>query len=385
MPSRPPSSDGFVVRTAAFYAISCILQGVQLPFFPVWLEAKGFDAGQVGALLSATALMRVVSVTTATRAADHHFGIRSVIVAFAIATATGFTLLGLVDKLWLIVALSVFTAMSHTPAMALLDAYTLRGLRTRGRAYGPVRLWGSASFIVANVAAGMAFDVIQARDLVWLLAASAVAVAVFSFSLIPLPAPAPPVEAAHAPRPLWRNPSFMAIVLAASLVQSSHAVYYGFSTIGWKAAGYDGIAIGALWGLGVVAEIVLFAYSGRLSPSFGAAQLLMLGAAGAVIRWTAMAFDPPGWTLPFLQCLHALSFGASHLGAIAFLAHAAPEGRSATAQGYFSIMHGITLSVCMLIAGFLFERAGMMSYLAMAVVALCGGLIAVGVWSRARN
>ena len=32
-----------------------------------------------------------------------------------------------------------------------------------------------------------------------------------------------------------------------------------------------------------------------------------------------MAFDPPGWTLPILQTLHGLSFGASHLGAVAFI------------------------------------------------------------------
>lgn len=382
---RHLSTDGFAFRTASFYAVSCILMGVQLPFFPVWLQSKGFDAGQVGAILSATALMRIVSVTTATRAADHHFGIRLVIIAFGMATATGFTLLGFTDQLWLIVALTIFTAFSHTPAMALLDAYALRGLKLRGRAYGPVRLWGSASFIVANIAAGFAFDIIDTRNLIWLLSASAIATAMTAIWLMPLP-PVPPLADASQPaRPLWRSPGFLAIVIAASLVQSSHAAYYGFSTIAWKAAGFDGVAIGALWALGVIAEIVLFALSGRLPPAFGPVPLLMLGAAGAVLRWTAMALDPPGWSLPLLQCLHALSFGASHLGAIAFLAHAAPEGRGATAQGYFSIAQGITLGFCMLLAGFLYERVGMLSYLAMAVVALCGGLIAAGVWLRARG
>ena len=186
------STDGFALRTAAFYAVSCFLMGVQLPFFPVWLESKGFDAGQVGAILSATALMRIVSVTTATRAADHHFGIRRVIIAFAIATAAGFTFLGFVDKLWLIVSLTVLTAFCHTPAMALLDAYALRGLKARRRAYGPVRLWGSASFIVANLAAGLAFDIIRASDLIWLLSISAVATAMTAFWLMPLPAVATP-------------------------------------------------------------------------------------------------------------------------------------------------------------------------------------------------
>lgn len=326
--------------------------------------------------------MRIVSVTSATRAADHHFTIRSVIIAFAIGTATAFTLLGFTDRLWLIVMLTVLAAFSHTPAMALLDAYALRGLKARKRAYGPVRLWGSAAFIFANLAAGLAFDIIDTRDLIWLLSASAIATAMAATWLMPLPQPAPLQDHGLASRPLWRNPGFLAIVAAASLVQSSHAVYYGFSTIGWKAAGYDGVAIGALWALGVIAEIVLFAMSGRLPPSFGSVPLLFLGAIGAVLRWTAMAFDPPGWTLPFLQCLHGLSFGASHLGAIAFIAHAAPEGRGATAQGYFSVMQGITLSGCMLLAGFLFERVGLLSYLAMALVALVGASIAAAVWMR---
>ena len=69
-----------------------------------------------------------------------------------------------------------------------------------------------------------------------------------------------------------------------------------------------------------------------------------------------------------LQLLHALSFGATHLGAIAFIAHAAPEGRGATAQGYFSVVQGVTLSACMLLAGLLYEAIGVASYGAMALI-----------------
>ena len=48
------------------------------------------------------------------------------------------------------------------------------------------------------------------------------------------------------------------------MIQGSHALYYGFSTMDWRAVGLDGTLIGMLWGLGVAAEIVLFALSGRL-------------------------------------------------------------------------------------------------------------------------
>ena len=46
------------------------------------------------------------------------------------------------------------------------------GLAPHRRAYGPVRLWGSAAFIVANLAAGYLLDVIAARDLIWLIVAA---------------------------------------------------------------------------------------------------------------------------------------------------------------------------------------------------------------------
>src|SRR5674476_967533 len=58
---------------------------------------------------------------------------------------------------------------------------------------------------------------------------------------------------------------------------------------------------------GLIAEIVLFAVSGRLPPFFQPGVLLMVGALGAALRWSAMAFDPPAVWLPWLQLLHALS------------------------------------------------------------------------------
>ena len=88
-----------------------------------------------------------------------------------------------------------------------------------------------------------------------------------------------------------------------------------------------------LWGLGVAAEIVLFAFSGRLPKSLRPTTLLAIGGLGAIVRWTAMAFDPPTALLPALQILHAASFGAAHLGMMGFLARAVPRELAATAQG----------------------------------------------------
>ena len=117
------SNDDFALRTAFFYAVTFILLGIHMPFFPVWLQASGFDAGQVGAILSGTAMLRVIAVPLATGAADRRLGLRNVIVLSAVATALGVFALGLAAVPWLIVALTLFTAFANTPAIALLDAY----------------------------------------------------------------------------------------------------------------------------------------------------------------------------------------------------------------------------------------------------------------------
>jgi PPP family 3-phenylpropionic acid transporter len=97
----------------------------------------------------------------------------------------------------------------------------------------------------------------------------------------------------------------------ASLIQASHAVYYGFSVLDWRAKGLNAATIGGLWGLAVMAEIALFAVSARFPQRIGSLSLLGIGALGAVLRWGAMDFNPPLVMLPMLQLLHAFSLGAT--------------------------------------------------------------------------
>jgi len=214
-------------------------------------------------------------------------------------------------------------------------------------------------------------------DLIWLMVVAMALATAAALALVPLhsdPAGAPARGSATG---LLRNPAFLAAIAAASLVQASHAVYYGFSTIDWQAAGYDGGVIGALWALGVISEIALFALSARLPSTITPLALLLAGAAGAVVRWSIMAAAPPAILLPALQCLHAFSFGTTHLGALAFVSRMAPPGAGATAQGYFAVAHGVTMAVATALAGVLYGRFGSGAYAAMAVLAVVGGLCAL--------
>ena len=376
----PQKSTGeqFSLRLKAFYAALFLTLGVQLPFLPVWLTAKGLDARSIGIVLAVPAVIRIVAIPLATRVADRRDALRGVIILAAAGATMAFGVLAFAQGALAITLVYALASAAYAPVMMLVDTYALRGLAQRGRAYGPARLWGSAAFIAASFGAGALLDLIAPGDLIWLMVGAMALATAAALALVPLsaePAGGSPARASASELP--RDPAFLATVAAASLVQASHAVYYGFSTIDWQAAGYDGGVIGALWALGVIAEIALFALSARLPSAITPVALLVIGAAGALVRWTAMALAPPLAALPLLQCLHALSFGATHLGALAFVARVAPPGAGATVQGYFAVTLGVTMAIATALSGVLYGRFGGAAYAAMAAMAAAGGLCAL--------
>ena len=318
MPHTPGEArrDLFAAKLALFYAALFVILGIHMPFFPLWLEAKGLSARDIGLVLAAPMLVRVFAIPIATREADRRGAVKATIALSTLTAALSTGFLGLVDGFWPILWMWTLVTLAFTPAMPLTEAYALKALPARGRAYGPVRLWGSAAFIAASLGAGFLLDAVAPVNLIWFIFAAFMSAALIAFTLEPADEKVSAPSAEMVSPRILLQPAFLAVVAAAALVQASHAVYYGFSTLDWRATGLSGQSIGMLWALGVAAEIGLFAISGRLPPAIGPTLLLIIGALGALLRWSMMALNPPDLLLPVLQCLHALSFGATHLGAL---------------------------------------------------------------------
>jgi MFS transporter, PPP family, 3-phenylpropionic acid transporter len=376
MPFSPqiPTSATFAWRLALFYSALCATFGVQMPFLPVWFAAKGLDAGSVGVVLAIPLVVRVLAIPIATRIADRCDAARAVIMTGSVAALLAHVAVGLVQSPAAIMAAVAFASFFYTPLMPLADAYALRGLALHGRSYGTVRSWGSAAFIAGTLGCGWLLDLIAQRELIWVVVGALALNAAAACALTPLGERMSRATAQlTSASALLRDSRFLMVAAAAALIQASHAVYYGFSALQWQAAGLDGATIGTLWAVGVVAEIALFAASARFSMEPTA--LLLTGAAGAFMRWGAMAFDPPPVLLMMLQCLHALSFGATHLGAVGFVARVAPAGLGASAQGYLAVALALVMAGAMGISGELYARWGSGAYWAMAVLAALGVLV----------
>ena len=266
--------------------------------------------------------------------------------------------------------------------MPLIETVAMGGMRNSGMDYGRVRLWGSGSFILASFGCGLLVGAAGVGAIMPVLVIFS-ALTVAGVYLLPRDLAA---EAGEPGSPVRRlkladaaslahSPSFLLFLVAASAIQASHALFYAFGTIHWRAQGIADGTIGALWSLGVIAEIVLFAVSGRVLASLGAGRLLLVAGLAAVVRWAFMAIDPPLLATFLLQCLHAFSFGAAHLAAMHFLTDAMPEDRSATAQGIYSAaVAGLGLGLVTLACGPLYRSLGGEAYAVMALLALIGVL-----------
>jgi MFS transporter, PPP family, 3-phenylpropionic acid transporter len=364
-------NDSFAWRLALVYAAFFLIVGWHLPLFPVWLTARGLDPAAIGFVLAAMQAIRVIGTPLGTRIADRYGSLHGAIVVTTLASVAAIGVLGAASGFAFVLIAAAALAFVSAPVLPLTDAYGLKGLAARAKSYGPVRLWGSVAFIVANLSGGVLLNVLAPGNLIWVICAGNCALAVAAMLLLPMRRETASRSAGSHSH--LRQPAFLAIAAAASLIQASHAVYYGFSTLDWTAKGFDGITIGVLWALGVVAEIVLFALAGRLPRRIGPVTLILVGALGGIVRWSAMTFNPPTALLFPLQLLHALSFGATHLGTMMFLSQNAPEQSRAAAQGDVSTASSLAMAAASAIGGILYAANGAAAYAAMAALCVAGG------------
>ncbi|MEH2478885.1 PPP family 3-phenylpropionic acid transporter [Nitrobacteraceae bacterium AZCC 2146] len=363
----------FAARLALFYGAVFGSVGTYLPFFPVWLRAVGIDPSWIGLITAVPSVTRFTVLPFITGLAERHRALRAAMIATAFLTAIGFSIVGLLDQPLLIFIAFALTACMWTPLVPLTDGYALKGVARYGLNYGPLRLWGSAAFVVGALACGLLVEVIAAKHLIWVIAGMAGLGALASVGLQSLTTPGLAPRTLTSATALLRERGFLTIMAASALIQGSHAAYYTFASISWQGTGLGGLTIAVLWALGVTAEIVVFALSPRftLSP----ALLVVLGGLSGVTRWLITAQHPPVAVLAVIQLMHGLTYGLTQVGIMGLLVRHVPGHLTATAQGYLTACTGIVMSCAAILSGVIYARYGQGAYYAMALLALAGASV----------
>jgi PPP family 3-phenylpropionic acid transporter len=370
--ARSSAPRYFAYRTALVFSAPMIVNGIALPYFPVWLQSNGMNAAEIAAILAVPMVLRVIVAPVVSMISDRlgeraNVLIWSSILSFLTAIALFWS-----STFWPVAIIFGLQGAVYSPYIPVTESILLTGVRRWGFDYGLMRLWGSLAFIGSSIVAGALIGqygggmVLPAMAIGFVLTIMAALIAPRTGRS----------QAAHAAIPPQRNiltrPYFLLLLIGASLSQSSHAMLFASSAIDWGKAGFTGTEIGILWSAGVFAEVIVFLFARRLLRNFSNWALVFLGIGAAILRWLAYPLADGFAAFFALQCLHAFTFGTAHLAIQNAIVENVGASQEASAQGLYFFFNGSFLALATYLSGSIYVAYGHWGFWSMAAISTLG-------------
>jgi len=370
-------------RLSGYYFFYFAFIGAFSPYFGLYLQSLNFSAWDIGLLMSQMQLMRLFGPNLWGWLADR-FGRRMAIIrAAGVLSLAGFTAFFWLDRLaGMLVAMAVL-AFFWSAALPLVETLTFDHLREERGRYSRIRLWGSVGFIVAVLGTGAVLDILPLNGLLWVCWGILAGILLLAAALPDAPVVAHPQDSLPVAR-ILRQPRVRALLAACFAMSAAHGALYVFYSIHLAANGYSKVEVGALWSLGVLAEIVVFMLMARLNRRFSLRIILLASFAAAVLRFLLIGWGVQSLTVVvFAQLLHGLTFGAYHASAIAAINHWFPGRAQGRGQAlYSSISFGAGGLLGGLLSGWTWDGVGAGWTYTLASFFAAAGFLLIWRWVR---
>ncbi|TDK36677.1 MFS transporter [Rhizobium deserti] len=372
----------FQLRCALAYGAAVAVNGVILPYFPVWLQHLAFSSFEIGAILAAQMILRVMAAPLAGIIADRMPERGAMLVWSAGLSLITAVALFVTHSFWAVLLVFGLQAALFAPYSTIVESIAVTGVRRWGFQYGMMRVWGSIGFVAATLAAGHSVGIAGGDAVLPAL--------VIAFVLtVAGAAAAPRLGKAGAVPALGRGPDsghrarldLHMLMFGASLIQASHGMFYAFGTLHWQQMGFSSGAIGILWSAGVLAEILVFFCAGWIAKRLSPWTLMRLGCAVAIVRWAVFPLSLGFIGYLVLQLVHAFTFAFVHLGLQYRLVESVREEQESSVQGAYVFYNGGLLGLSTLLSGLLYRQFGAPGFLGMSVIAIAG-LMAIAFAAR---
>ncbi|MES2319036.1 MAG: MFS transporter [Pseudomonadota bacterium] len=330
------------VNYAVFLFCYYAYAGTFATYAALFFAARGMTVPQIGILLSLIQVMRIFGPNVWGWVADHTQQRARVLRLTAVAALAAFCGIFFAHTFVQFFAVMVLVNLFTSAQSPLSEALLLSEMRGDLSNYGKVRLWGSVGFIVAVLAGGYFLEWFGVEALLWFAGALLLLVLAASLRIRDVPHPV----AAHDTPRLWhvlRKPEVGAFFLSTALMCGAHMALYAFYSLYLERAGYSKPVIGAMWALGVVAEVIFFYYQARVFARFGAQRVMMFAFGVAVLRFAITGAGPDLlWVLVAAQLMHAATFAAHHSASVVTMQRWFAGPLQASGQAlYMSIAYGI--------------------------------------------
>ncbi|HKN46520.1 MAG TPA: MFS transporter, partial [Candidatus Polarisedimenticolia bacterium] len=188
-------------------------------------------------------------------------------------------------------------------------------------------------------------------------------------------------------RTLLRGPGIILFLVACVLSQAAHGPYYVFYSIHLEKAGYGPQAIGLLWALAVVSEVIAMLRVGPLLARAGPLPTMAACLLLSSVRWWICATSMTPAAMAVAQALHAASYAAFHVAAVTHTHRIfGPERRASGQAIYASATYGVGNVLGMFLSGLFYDRVPTAHlYAAAAWAAFLGALLVAAAARRGKQ
>lgn len=369
-------------RLSAYYFFYFAFIGAFSPYFGLYLAAIGFSPWHIGVLMSLMQVMRLVAPNVWGWLADRRGAGMPIVRLAALASTAGFASFLFTRSFEGMFAGMALMSFFWSAALPLVESYTLSHLGNQPGRYGGIRLWGSVGFIAAVLAVGYVLDAAPIGSLLWIILGILAGILACALAIPDRRGRA----GAATPAPLrdvLARPEVRALLAACFLMSAAHGALYVFYSIYLVAQGYGKGAVGWLWTLGVLAEILVFLYMPQLLRTFSLRAILIFSFGCAVVRFLLIGwFVEQPWVMVVAQLLHGATFGAYHAAAVAAINRWFTGSHQARGQAlYGSVSFGAGGMVGGVLSGYTWETLGpAITFSLGSLFALAGLLLVLQGW-----
>lgn len=371
-------------RISFVYFAYFAVVGALVPYWSLYLDYLSFSPSAIGFIVAIPMITKVLAPNLWGWLADK-WGRRLLIARMGAAGAC-FCFAGILVVentlvfILLIAAYSFFWNAIH----AQFEVVTLNYLHAKPETYSHVRLWGSMGFVAVVIVLGVVFDFIAIVWLPWFIFAFLVGIFLSSLAL---PAQREQtVERAFGHfLSVLVQPRIYLFFLVLFLIQFSLGIYHAFFSIYMEGMGYSKTSIGLLWAIGAAAEILLFWKVPGLLRRYRLRFLIGVTLGLTLLRWVLTGFFADSLPIViFAQCLHAFTFGMTHVVAIEFVRRQFTANNQGQGQAFYNAVgFGAANALGSIIGGLFFEVSGQMAFVAAICIIL--GTIVLFTWATKRE
>ena len=364
---------------AAVYAAYFLAAGIFIPFFPVFLDNSGLSATEVGLIMGVPLLVRILTGMALGAFADLIGDRALTLVVYSAIAAVSAIAFSLFDGAIALLLVMVVFAAFWTAIIPVSDAVAIDVTEATRSDFARVRAAGSVAFVVASIVGGWLIGLWGAASVPGLVAAGLVATVLASFILRVVLSTVLPALIGFGPTggkqdtallPVLSRPAYVMGALAGGLIQGAHAILYTRGSLHWQELGFSGDAIGLLWAVGVVAEVLLFFVAKHYLTGLDPRWLIAIGGVASVVRYILFPYVDDLALSFLLQITHGLTFGATFLGTIGWLTQHTPRKWMASGQSAAATFIAITMAILTFLSGPMFEAFGIFSMWLAALVSL---------------